>query len=210
MVHGQNSRADASPLGALSIEPDTPVEAGRVGTWTLKFVVGEAGMATGGGLRVMPPVTVPEMHYVLVRWQLNTVSVSGPDGSEVTVDLVHLNRGRYDGAQACVVEVRNVGRVLKEAEIIDVLLKHAVASRFAMREARFEVEVDPSGERRYSCVEKELSRTEREEIVSRFRLPDPPVIDVVSGPAVRFERRRCPVRGRTARHGALCPCATPS
>ncbi|NOZ21074.1 MAG: DUF3604 domain-containing protein [Planctomycetes bacterium] len=171
-------------LGTMTIEPSEPVEAGRTGTWTLTYTAGEAGIAAGGGFRIMPPVTEPGNHYMLVRWQLNAVSASGPEDGEVSAEIVELNRGRYDGAYAYIIEVKNLGRALKVGEQISVTLKHAVASRFAMPGGRFEVEVDPTGEGRYSCVEKHLAKDELSEIVSRFRLPDPPAIDVVPGPAV--------------------------
>ena len=178
MDHGERK------IGTMTIEPDGPVEAGKTGTWVLTHTVGEAGIATGGGLRIMPPVTEVGEHYNLVRWQLNMVDAEGPEGSDVIAAIVLLNHGRYDGAYAYVAAVENRGRALRPGEAIRVVLSQTVASRFAMRNARFETEVDPTGEARYSCVEESLSREEIRDIVSRFRVPDPPAIDVVPGPAV--------------------------
>ena len=183
-----------TPLGTATIEPSTPVEAGKVGTWKLTLTVGHAGIASGGGFHIMPPVTEPSRHYMLVRWQLNTVSVAGPERSELSAHIVLLNHGRYDGAYAGVGAVRNLGRCLGVGEKVCVTLEHAVAPRFAMREARFEVEVDPVGQGRYTCTEQALPRPDIDEIVERFRLPDAPAVDVVPGPAVslRAAARPCP------------------
>ena len=184
--------SDNTRVGSMTIEPDDPVEAGRVGTWVLTLTVGDAGIATGGGFRIMPPVTEPSIHYMLVRWQLNTVSASGPEDGEVAAEIVCLNTGRYDGAYAYIIEVRNLGRPLKVGERVSVTLKHAVASRYAMPGARFEVEVDPRGKGRYSCVPQRLSKDELDAIVSQFRLPDPPSIDVIPGPAVSLRAAALP------------------
>ncbi|MFQ5730457.1 MAG: DUF3604 domain-containing protein [Planctomycetaceae bacterium] len=39
-------------LGQAAIAPDSPVTAGRYGTWRLTYTAGESGIAQGGGLRV--------------------------------------------------------------------------------------------------------------------------------------------------------------
>jgi len=167
----------------MTISPDGPTEAGKVGTWTLTYTVGAAGIATGGGLRIMPPVTIVGEHYNMVRWQLNYVSATGPVGSDMAASILLLNEGRYDGAFAYIVDVKNHGRALECGKTVAIELKHAVASRFAMRLARFEVEVDTTGEQKYSCVEHERPRDETNAIIERSRLPNPPTIDVLPAPA---------------------------
>ena len=184
MEEDSEVKTSETRLGAMTIEPNGPVEAGRTGTWTLTFTAGEDGIASMGGFRIMPPVTQPGIHYMLVRWQLTEVSACAPEDSEVSAEIIALNSGRYDGAYAYIVEVKNLGRTLKPGEEVRVTLKHAVASRYAMPNARFEVEVDPTGERRYSCVKQRLSRGELETIASRFRLSVAPSVDVVPGPGI--------------------------
>ena len=180
-------------IGHMTIEPSEPVEAGKVGTWVLTHTVGDAGMASGGGFRIMPPATKLGGHYNLIRWQLNMVEAEGPEDADVAARILLLNHGRYDGAYAYIVEVRNRGRALEPGEAVHVTLKQTVASRFTMPGGRFEVEVDPTGEGRYACVEEMLSMDEVRDIVSRFRLPDPPSIDVVPGPAVSLRAAALPV-----------------
>jgi len=180
--------------GGVTIEPDGPVEAGKVGTWALTLTVGRSGVATGGGFRIMPPVTEPGEHYNMIRWQLDTVRAEGPPGSLVRAEILLLNRGRYDGAYAQIVEVKNLGRPLEPGEEIRVVLERAVASRFAMTGGRFEVEVDPNGRGRYSCVEEPLPAEETKERIERYRVREAPVVEVAAGPAVmlRAAAAACP------------------
>ena len=183
-----------SPLGKLTISPDEPVQVGSVGTWVFALTVGDAGIATGGGFRIMPPVAEPRLRYMLVRWQLNTVLASGPPGSHVCTRVLFLNAGQFDGAHAQIVDVRNKARALRPGEVVSVTLKHAVACRFPLRGARFETEIDPTGAQLYSCTEESLARGRLREIVERFRLPDPPAVDVVAGPptGLRAAALPCP------------------
>lgn len=192
---------NACLLGKMTVDPNGPVEVGRVGTWTFALTVGSAGIASGGGFRIMPPVTEPVNRYMLVRWQLNTLTVSGPEEAELSAAVFELNRGFYDGAHAQIAEVRNLGRSLVPGEVVKVIFHHAVASRFPMTEARFEVEIDSQGDGVYSCTETMLTRPQVADIASCRRLPDPPSLDVVPGEAVslRLAALPCPEPGSGTR-----------
>ena len=48
--------ASAAEPGRLTVAPEVGV-AGQYGTWTVRYRVGDEGMAPGGGLRVQLPDT---------------------------------------------------------------------------------------------------------------------------------------------------------
>lgn len=173
-------------LGTCALDPSGPVVAGSFGTWTITYAAGSAGIATGGGIAVVPPC----VHSV--RWRLGHVTATTNGRCGVSVSLRNDYPLKYHHAQFSCVFVTVEGAPLLPGEKIAVTLgdagsfipgfyERARAQEVAMSEMHFQVLVDVLGNASYSNP-----RYPGGEPKGYRLLPELPTVDVVAETPARL------------------------
>ncbi len=106
-------------------------------------IIGAEGLATGGGLRLYPPITTPPHFWSMVRWSLGLATVEDvPEGADLDCRLERHDRGMYHETKAELIHVENRGRPLVAGETFRIVLSDTRAQALAMSEAPFYAEFD--------------------------------------------------------------------
>ncbi|MGH2367796.1 MAG: CehA/McbA family metallohydrolase [Chloroflexota bacterium] len=173
-------------LGRCALSPPEPVVAGQFGTWTITYTAGRAGVAPGGGIAVVPPC------HNGVRWRVGHVVAATTGRCGLSVALKHCAPLSYHNQQFPVLFVTVEGAPLAPSEEISVTLgdpgafisgffERARAQDFAMRDAAFQVLIDPYGNARYSNPHYPGGQPRGYRL-----LHDSPTVDVRPGPPRRL------------------------
>jgi len=155
------------------------------------IMVGERGIATGGGLRLYPPVTTPPHFWSMVRWAIGLATLQDlPEGCELECWLERHDRGIYHETKAELVHIENKGRPLTGGESFKLVLSDCRAQALAMQQAPFCVEFDSTGEGDGYYVSTALPPREspipQQEKMARLRAAAPATMQVTGSAAHRI------------------------
>ncbi len=155
----------------------------------LEIVIGSEGLATGGGVRIYPPITTPPHFWSMVRWAIGLATLENvPAEADLECFLARHDRARYHETNAQLIHINNRGRALKPGEKFRVVLSDCRAQAFPMKQAPFYAEFDSVGEgdRHFvSTDEVEEGRSWREKM-ARLRQSQPAVMEITGGPPERL------------------------
>lgn len=205
------SEQEQRKYGKASFGPQTNIVAGSRGTWSIAYEVGKAGVAIGGGIRIIPSWRHPRE----IRWEVGQViAYTNREGSVAAVDTLNTYPLSYHLLRYPIIDVKIWNKPLKQGDTITVIIGNkgdyvsgynllAKAPEFACNGVEFEILLDLYGFSFYSSALEDvnlplywaLKSGQIEESlyealkIGYIKLPDPPRVNIIADRAAKLKVR---------------------